>query len=79
MKARMTSRVTVMPRFERSEDSPEKGRRKGTRASAVAKCAARSDTSSATIGAGAVFTSGRFPIAMGVRLPRLARSVNTAW
>ena len=78
MKARMTSRVTVMPKLESSDESPAKGRRHGTRASAAAKCAASSDTSNATIGLGAVFTSGRFPIAMGVRLPRPGRNVNTA-
>ena len=66
MKARMTSRVTVMPRLESGDDRPLKGLRNGTRASAVAKCPASSETSSATIGAGAVFTSGRLPIAMGV-------------
>lgn len=64
MKARMTSRVTVMPKLESMDESPAKGRRNGTRARAVAKWAARSDTSSATIGAGAVLTSGRLPIAM---------------
>ena len=69
MKARMTSLVTVMPRLESGDESPEKGRRNGTRARAVAKCAASSDTSSATIGARAVFTSGRFPMAMRVTLP----------
>ena len=37
MKARMTSRVTVMPRLESGEESPAKGRRNGTRARAVAK------------------------------------------
>ena len=76
MKARMTSRVTVMPRLESGEESPEKGWRKGTRAKAVAKWPASSDTSNATIGAGAVATSGRLPIAMAVTLPRLDAKVN---
>src|ERR1700723_924809 len=66
MKARMTSRVTVMPRLESGDDRPVKGLRNGTRARAVAKCPASNETSSATIGARAVATSGRFPIAMGV-------------
>ena len=78
MKARMTSRVTVMPKLESGEESPEKGCRNGTRAKAVAKWPASSDTSSATIGAGAVFTSGRLPIAMPVTLPRLDAKVNAA-
>ena len=78
MKARMTSRVTAMPKLERIDESPAKGRRQGTRARAAAKCAASSDTSNATIGAGAVCTSGRFPIAMSVRLPQAGHNVNTA-
>ena len=40
----------------------------------MAKWPASSDTSSATIGAGAVCTSGRLPIAMRVTLPRLGLS-----
>src|ERR1700679_1162273 len=74
----MTSRVTVMPKLESSDDSPAKGRRHGTRARAAAKWAARSDTSNAAIGLGAVCTSGRFPIAMCVRFPRSGHNVNTA-
>src|ERR1700683_926926 len=77
MKARMTSRVTAVPKLESTDESPAKGRRHGTRARAAPKCAARSDTSNTTIGAGAVFTSGRSPIAMGVRLPRPGCDVNT--
>ena len=72
MKARMTSRVTEMPRLDRGDDSPLKGRRNGTRASAVAKCCASNETSNATIGVRAVSTSGRLPIAMRHTLPRLA-------
>ncbi len=79
MKARMVSRVTEMPKFDRGEDLPEKGWRNGTRASAVANWPASSDTSNATIGGDAVFTSGRSPIAMSVRLPRLDCKVNLAW
>ena len=63
MKARMTSRVTVMPKLDNGDDWPRKGWRNGTRAKAVAKCPASNETSSATIGARAVSTSGRFPIA----------------
>src|ERR1700722_8088644 len=66
MKARMTSLVTVMPRLESGDDRPVKGLRNGTRARAVAKCPASNETSRATIGARAVATSGRFPIATGV-------------
>ena len=50
MKARMTSRVTVMPKFEGTDESPTKGRRHGTRASAAPKCTARRDTSRAADG-----------------------------
>ena len=78
MKARMTSRVTVMPRLDQGDDWPAKGRRNGTRARAVAKCPASNDTSNATIGALAVCTSGRFPIAMAVTFPaaRLRRQLS---
>src|SRR5580704_2780723 len=60
----MVSRVTDAARFEAGDELPASGWRNGKRASAVANCAASRLTSSATIGAGAVLTSGRSPIAI---------------
>src|SRR5580698_3406909 len=65
MKLRMTSRVTQMPRLDAGLAPPwRRGRRKGTRTMAAASCWARRATSRAAMGGCAVWTSGRFPIAM---------------